>query len=103
MYGWAAMAAVLSQLQPTAEPERSLAGAARTRPDLTVQFPRRYRGAFERDPRHQPGDTSKAALGPEARSVLTRRFGPAANDLVTILERMAAAAEAGDARADGQD
>ena len=96
------MAAALSQLRTANKPERSLAGVARTRPDLTVQFPQRYRGAFERDRHHQAGDTSRTALGPEARSVLTRRFGPAASDLVTILERMAAAAEAGDARADGQ-
>ncbi len=100
MYGWAALAAALSQLQPAAKPEHRLVGTARTRPDHAVQFPRPYRGVFERDQDLGPGDTSRTALGPEARGILTRRFGPAANDLVSIVERMAAAAEAGDSRAD---
>jgi hypothetical protein len=109
MYGWAALAAALSQLQPAAKPERSLVGAASTPADLALQFPPRYRGAFERDQHHEHDDTGRTALGHEAlgheaRSMLTRRFGPAASDLVSILERMAAAAaEAGDSRADGRE
>jgi hypothetical protein len=104
MYGWAALAAALSQLQQATKPERSLVGAARTPPDLALQFPARYHGAFERDQHHEQGDTGRTALGPEARSMLTRRFGPAASDLVSIVERMAAAAaDAGDSRADGRD
>lgn len=97
------MASVLSQLRPAAEPEHSLAGSPRgkrARPDLAIRFPPRYRGVFERDQHHSRAGAGQISLGPEARVFIARRFGPAASDLVTIVERMAAAAAAGDPRAD---
>jgi hypothetical protein len=104
MYGWAAMAAALSQVrhgnsavgglghQNTAPVMRP-----RSRPDLdgAQSFPARYRGAFERE-QHQAdaGRGGRSALSSEARSTLSRRFGSAAaGDLISIVERMAAAAD----------
>ena len=67
----------------------------RPRPDLGAQsFPPRYSGAFEREQHHE-GGTAEITLSPQARSMLSRRFGSAAaGDLIGIVERMAAAAAA---------
>jgi hypothetical protein len=61
------------------------------------QFPPRYRGAFERDRQigteREPGHD---ALSQAARDMLERKLGPdAASRMITVVERMAAAA-AGD-------
>lgn len=100
------MAAALSQVRQgnaaAGGLERQKTGPAlrpRPRPDLggAQSFPPRYRGAFEREEHHQGGSGGRMALSPQARSMLSRRFGSAAaGDLISIVERMAAAAS-GDA------
>jgi hypothetical protein len=98
------MAAALSQVRHgnSAAGGLELQNAApalrpRSRPDLdgAQSFPPRYRGAFERE-QHQAGaggSGGRPALSSDARSMLSRRFGSAAaGDLISIVERMAAAA-----------
>jgi hypothetical protein len=92
LYGWAALIAVVTEMTQRAGsgvPDTAV-GSPRA---MDVQFPARYSGAFERGQRAAAARPGRAALNPEARNTLARRFGPGtAGDLISIVERMAAAA-----------
>ncbi len=94
LYGWAALTAVITEM--TQRHRSDVPDTAVSSPRETdVQFPARYSGAFERGQRPAATRRGRAALSPEARNTLARRFGPgAAGDLISIVERMAAAAAA---------
>jgi len=92
LYGWAVLTAVITEMT-----QRHHAGASDTAVTspraIDVQFPARYSGAFERGQRPAAARPDRAALSPAAHATLARRFGPGtAGDLISIVERMAAAA-----------
>ena len=92
LYGWAVLTAVITEM--TQRHRSGVSDTAVSSPRaIDVQFPARYSGAFERGQRPATASPGRAALSPEAHSTLARRFGPGtAGDLISIVERMAAAA-----------